>query len=349
MNGFQLTSKRIKELKKLHKQEKDRVSADRIKAIVLLGSGWSVTNVSEALLLDQETLRSYIKKYRDGGIENVLARNHKGRIGMLDDAQKSELKAHLQEFTYTEITQVIAYVKNKYEVKYKRTRMREIVKELGFVYKKPKVVPGNVDPAAALNFLQKYEELRRSGIPLYFMDGVHPQHNSQPAFGWILKGENKALPSNTGRKRLNINGAVNIDTCDLVVTTDETLNSNSTINFFKKIERKHLDDKKVYIICDNAGYYHNKDVKAYLEKSKKIELIFLPPYSPFLNLIERVWKYFKKMTIYNRYYKLFSEFKEACMSFFKRKHRRALKKILTEKFYFSDQKIEILKPIFKAA
>jgi len=105
-------------------------------------------------------------------------------------------------------------------------------------------------------------------------------------------------------------------------------------------------DKKIYIVCDNAGYYRSGLVKEFLEEVKKIELIFLPTYSPFLNLIERIWKYFNKMVLYNKYYPNFSEFKEACLSFLKRSHKRAFKKILVEKFHFADQNIEILKPIF---
>ncbi|GAF90135.1 unnamed protein product, partial [marine sediment metagenome] len=303
-------------------------------------------DVSEALLLDTETLRTYVKKYRDGGIEHVLKRNHKGSVGRMTEDQKNDLKNHLSEYTYMEVNAIIKHVKDTYGISFKSTRMREILRELGFVYKKPKIIPGNVKPVEALNFLQKYEEMRRSGIPLYFMDGVHPQHNSQPSYGWILEGTNKALPSNTGRKRLNINGVVNIDSFNLITIVEETLNSQSTIELFKKIVKKHKGDDKIYIVCDNAGYYRSKEVKKYLEITKKIELVFLPPYSPFLNLIERVWKYFKKMIIYNRYYPKFSEFKDACLIFFKRRHKRALKKILTEKFHFSDQKIEILKPIY---
>ena len=297
------------------------------------------------MLLDTETLRNYRDSYNEGGLKELLTRNYKGRKGALSESQKRELKAHLSEYTYHEVKKIIAYVKKQYNVSLKATRMRDILSELGFVYKKPKIVPSKVDPIKAMNFLQKYEALRRSGNPLYFMDGVHPQHNSQPSHGWILKGEEKGLLSNTGRRRLNINGAVNVETQSLVVRSDASVNAQSTIKLFKQLERRHQSEEKIYIICDNAGYYRSQLVQTYLKASKKIELVFLPPYSPFLNLIERVWKYFKKRVIYNRYYEKFSDFKKACLNFFKRSHRRALRKILTEKFNFGSN-LELLKPIF---
>ena len=342
MKDFKLTKTQVKRLRVEHKKQRDKRLAYRINAVILLGTGWTLREVSEALLCDTETLRGYIQKYREGKLEGLLQLNYKGRECRLSNAEKEELKAHLLEYTYSDIKSILVYVKKEYGVTYKSTAMRTILRELGFVYKKPKVVPNNSDPIAAMEYLQRYEEIRRSDSPLYFMDGVHPQHNSRPSHGWILKGETKALLSNTGRKRLNINGAVNIDSKELVTHFSDSINAQSTIVLFKKILKNHQKDKKVYIVCDNAGYYRSTLVKEFLQENKKIELLFLPPYSPFLNLIERVWKFFNKMVLYNKYYETFSEFKAACLDFFRRKHKRALDKKLVEKFHFSDKKISKL-------
>ena len=69
------------------------------------------------------------------------------------------------------------------------------------------------------------------------------------------------------------------------------------------------------IISDNASYYRSKLVKAYLENSR-IEIKFLPSYSPNLNLIERLWKFFYKKKLYNRYYDTYDKFKTECLNFF---------------------------------
>lgn len=74
-------------------------------------------------------------------------------------------------------------------------------------------------------------------------------------------------------------------------------------------------------------------VSEYL-KDSKIKLVFLPAYSPNLNLIERYWKFFKKKVLYNRYYEKFEEIKEACERFFRqsRRYLKELRSLLTENF-----------------
>jgi transposase len=214
--------------------------------------------------------------------------------------------------------------------------MTNLLHRLEFTYKKPKVVPGKADAEAQRAFLKTYKALKKRkhpDDPLYFMDGVHPQHNTVAAYGWIKKGYTQKIPSNTGRQRLNINGVVNIEKMQVVVRTDETLDAASTIALFETLEKKHPRAKRIYVIADNARYYRSGLVKTYLKRSR-IKLIFLPPYAPNLNLIERLWKYFRKTVLYNRYYERFAEFKRACLEFFAhiKDHRAALRTLLTENF-----------------
>jgi transposase len=95
----------------------------------------------------------------------------------------------------------------------------------------------------------------------------------------------------------------------------QTLNAESTIRFFQTIEEAYPCKRKIHVFCDNASYYRNKAVKKYLEASK-IDLHFLPPCSPNLNPIERLWKWMKERVIYNTYYEHFEDFKMAVSGFF---------------------------------
>jgi len=117
------------------------------------------------------------------------------------------------------------------------------------------------------------------------MDATHPQHNPVLAGGWIKRGEEQEIPTNTGR-RVNINGAIDLERLEPVVRFDDTINADSTIALFKQLEAIHLTAVCLYVICDNARYYRSKAVQEYLETSR-IKLVFLPPYAPNLNLIER--------------------------------------------------------------
>ena len=168
---------------------------------------------------------------------------------------------------------------------------------------------------------------------ILFMDGVHPQHNPVMACGWIKRGLEFKIQSNTGRQRLNVNGAVNIDSLETICRFYDTINGEATIDLCKAIEEYYPKAGTIYIICDNARYYRSKEVSRFLETSR-IELVFLPPYAPNLNLIERYWRYFKKEVLYDHYYETFKEFKRACENFFSEpeKHAANLRSLLTENF-----------------
>jgi len=106
------------------------------------------------------------------------------------------------------------------------------------------------------------------------------------------------------------------------------------------LEQQHQDAENIYVILDNAGYYRNKLVMHYVENSK-IRPLFLPPYAPNLNLIERLWKFFKKEVSNNRYYEKFRDFRKAVLAFFRRlpKYEAELETLLTDNF-------EIVRPNF---
>ncbi len=114
---------------------------------------------------------------------------------------------------------------------------------------------------------------------------------------------------------------------------DASVNAQSTVLLFKQLEKLHPEAEKIYVVLDNARYYRSVLVQEHVEHSK-IELVFLPAYAPNLNLIERVWKFFKKKVLANRYYESFLDFQKVCGSFFKniRQYKNELQSLLTEKF-----------------
>lgn len=304
--------------------------------MILLGTGWTYESVSEALLFDISTLNRWVTTYKNGGLRDLCGNKYKGSLPKLSEKESKHLEKHLSNNIYIDSTAICDYVWRKFRVHYTMSGMTKLLHRLGFVYKKPKVIPGKANAEAQRKFVEEYEHLKankRKNDPIYFMDGVHPQHNTMPSYGWIKKGIDKEIKSNSGRQRININGAINIEDKDGSFVVSESVNAQSTIELLKKIEVKHKDSKNIYIICDNARYYKSQLVLAFLKKSN-IKLMFLPPYSPNLNLIERFWKFFKKEILYNKYYETFAIFKEACDIFF-RKKKSYLKKatsLLTENF-----------------
>ena len=338
MHNFRLTNKEITNLRIAHrkaKQDKKHNYVYRLNAVILLGEGWSYKSVAEALLIDEDTLGRYIKKYQEGGTDNLLTDNYVPYAGKLSDIELRELREHLEENTYRKVEEIIIYVAAEYEVSYSISGMTSLLHSLGFVYKKPKRTPGKSDVSKQKKFIKKYKKIRKNmqtDDGLYFLDATHPQHSSVASYGWIKKGEIKPLNATVSRKRVNIHGALNILNFDVITRYEDTLNKGTAIEMLFDL-REHQPTGKIYAIVDNASYYDNSLFREY-SKKLGITLLYLPPYSPNLNLIERLWLFFLKKQIYNKYYKTFNEFEKSIKQFFKniKKHKKELTTLLTENF-----------------
>jgi transposase len=322
MQEFNLPAEEIQELRAAHREAKKRSAADayRINAVILLATGWAAEEVAEILLLDDETIKLYVKRYKQGGVPLLLERHYLGGFQKISTEQSDVLRQELDRNIYLTTKSICVYVTNKFNVDYTISGMTALLRRLGYVYKKPKVVPGKADMDAQEIFIQQYENFmatKPEHDPVLFVDGVHPTHNTMAAYGWIKKGEVREIKSNTGRERLNINGAIDIESLGVTVVSGEAVNSETTIDLFNAIEAQYPLALTIYIILDNARYYHSKQMKEYLaSSSSRIKLIPLPSYSPNLNLIERLWHFFKKKVLYNQYYEKFKDFEKAVMKFF---------------------------------
>lgn len=303
------------QLKLQHKKERDGRIRDRIKAILLHDEGWSPQQIAKVLLITDEAIRNHIADYTTS---KKLQPESGGSNEKLSIQQALQLEAHLEKYTYLYVKDIVAYVEITFGIYYTVHGMRNWLRRHKFAYKKPSIVPGKANAELQKEWIENYNKLKVSlskDETICFMDGVHPTHNVQPACGWIKKGVRKEIPSNTGRSRLNLSGIVDIIDHKVIVQENEMLNAQATISFFQKTEKYYSSKNKIYLFCDNAKYYRNKEVKKYLETSKII-LCFLPPYSPNLNPIERLWKWMKERVIYNVYYEGFDEFKMAIKGFF---------------------------------
>jgi transposase len=249
---------------KSHRKERDGKIKDKIKAILLLDKGWSYNQIAEALFLDDQTLRNYKETYDKNKSKGLLETNYKGRISKLSITNKQELEVHLREITYLTSDQIKEYIRSKYGVEYTKKGIISLLHRLGFKYKKPKLVPGNPDVDKQKEFIERYKNIRASlkeGDELLFLDGVHPSHNVRPGFGWIKKGITKQISSNTGRKRININAALNVRKTEVVYREEETINAESTAFLLLNILEKYPKAGTIYVVLDNARYNRSKLVE----------------------------------------------------------------------------------------
>lgn len=334
-----LSAKERKELRGfLNRRDFSGREHGRASTILHLDKGKSVPQVAEITFLNEQTVRNLVKRYKNGGIDGLLKDEYDGRSFKLTPEQRKELERHLDEHLYMDCQGVINHVLETFGITYSVSGMRLLLHTLGFVYKKPKHVPGKADREAQADFVRRFRELmaqKTPEAPVYFADAVHPTHNSSPAYGWIRRGKERELVANSGRQRLNIHGALNAETNELIVQRVESVNAQATVELLKAIEVANPFASHIHLIVDNAGYYHAQPVVDYLRTgTSRIQMWFLPPYSPNLNLIERVWKFFRKKVMNNRYYATFKEFTEEALMFFEclSEYADELRTLLTHNF-----------------
>lgn len=173
------------------------------------------------------------------------------------------------------------------------------------------------------------------------MDAVHFIFTT--LLGYIWCKTRCFLRSQAGRKRYSILGAVNAISKKMTYfSTDATVNAKVVCKLLKMIYVEYYG-KPITIVLDNARYQHCKLVRRYA-KILNIELLFLPAYSPNLNIIERFWKYTKKKILYSIFHENYDIFKErinTCISEAFIKDEKIINSLLTLNFQ-SFKKVNIL-------
>ena len=279
----------------------------------------SVSDIQDFLGIDDNTIYRYVKAYQKVGLQSYLKDGYIPYSGKLAEEQERQLSAHLIEHCYPDAKSICAYVEQEYGVRYTPSGIVPLLHRLGFVYKRTKVVPSKAKEEEQIAFLNQtlpnlLDQADKGEAVVYFSDGCHPTHNTKSSRGWIKAGQDFEVDCNSGRRRVNINAAVNaLKPEHLVYDIADTINAQSTRRLAQKLLRKH-PRKTIYLICDNARYNRNKMLQQWA-KEKRIEFVFLPAYSPNLNLIERLWRLLRSKAINSIYYEKYQEFRQSIIPF----------------------------------
>jgi len=310
-----LSSEAKLQLERLARQTRDKHEYTRICVILARSEGMSAESIAQAHRISVSSVYLYLTEYEKENKSQHEIRG--GTESKLNREQAKELLLHLQQVTYLHTKDVCRYVKAKYGIEYSRSGMNHWLISHGFSYKEPLKVPGKLDPEKQDQFIAKYQQLKtdlKAGEEVFFLDAVHPDFQSQAVCGWILKSETKTLSTTNKQFRLHFVGALNLENMTVLTREYETVNAENMIDYFRALE-SNSTASKLHVICDNGRANKNKTLEEYL-KSSKIEIHYLPPYSPNLNPIERLWKVMRERKTYNKCYESFAQFSTAIRSFF---------------------------------
>jgi transposase len=152
---------------------------------------------------------------------------------------------------------------------------------------------------------------------IYFEDECHFQRNTTIVRAWFLKGTTPEIKSPPVREKISVLGAMGMDNGQLITSNADIFNAVSFKAFVKKIIKSAKTKKKILLVLDNARFHHAIINREFLKSVKnKIELMYLPPYSPELNPIESFWKKTRRNVTHNRYFESLAEEGEALNHFF---------------------------------
>ncbi len=298
-----------------HRYEGDKRVADRIKAVLLKNEGWKNKAIAQALRIHEETVRYYITDWTS---DEKLKPENGGSYSKLNDTQSRALELHLGEITYTRVIDICAYIEKTYGVHYTVSGLTKWLHQHRFSYKQPKTVPAKADVTKQEEFVEKYIKLvaeTPANEPILFMDSAHPTMATKVVCGWIKKGVDKPIAQTASRTWMNVMGAIELSSMNVVSCRLDYVNGETTVAFFDQLKAAYPVAPSIHIILDQSGYHRSQLVREEALK-RNIVLHYLPPYSPNLNPIERLWKVMNENVRNNVFFTSPKHFREVISEFF---------------------------------
>ena len=284
----------------------------RMEAVYLKSLGLPHQAIGRIVRISQTTLREYLQMYQEGGIEALKVLHFHQPKSDLDDHQDS-LRQEFDQRPAATIDEAVARIEKLTGLRRSPTQVTEFLKKLGLKRRKVGQIPAKADPEKQQAFLDekltpRLAEAQTNQRHVFFVDAAH--FVLQPFLGFLWSFVRLFIKAPSGRQRFNVLGALHATTRQLATVTNTSyINAQSVAALLDQLAASFAD-LPITIVLDNARYQHCRFIKV-LAADLGIELLFLPPYSPNLNLIERLWKFVKKQCLYSQYYEKFADFRQA--------------------------------------
>ena len=294
-------------------------AARRANAIILLDKGWSCQEVAEALLIDDDTARSWHRLYDEHGLTGLVVFDVGGSHSRLSAEQEDALFTWVSASLPRNARTIGAWIAGSFGIEYSHAGLIALLHRLKLSYRKPAMVSGKLDAARQQAFIAGYDRLMcglENDEAVVFVDAVHPTHQVRAVGCWAPTGEAVAITPSSGRDRVNIHGAIDLETGKTQMLDVLTVDAQSTILLLMAILATHPSRRLIHVFLDNARYHHARLVQEWLaRKGQRIRLHFVPTYSPHLNPIERLWGVMHKNITHNQGYATAREFRAAILGF----------------------------------
>jgi transposase len=340
MKIIRLTDQQRHEIDERRRQTQDRRIYQRLSAVLWIDAGRTREEVAELSGVSTRQVGQWLRIFRNKGLDALCTLHYRGDPGRLRPAQVGRLKQEIAKGAFHNADQVRAWIQEQFGVAYSPSGVKDLLRRIGASYHKVSGFFWKADRDEQRAFVRKYRRHRRQAGPgtrRYFVDACHPVWGLELLYCcWLLVGQRYYVGVGNGRKRLNILGAYSPDDHDYVDLrlTRENITGEQFVKLLEKMLAKHPETEKFILYLDNARYYSKPVVKEWLSRHRQFHLVFLPAYSPNLNLIERLWKFLRKKAL-NRWHETFEAMQDAVGEVLDHldRHRPELDSLMTEEFH----------------
>ena len=300
-------------------------------------TNFSHQTIAAIVDIHPDTLTGYIRLFNEHGWKGIKTLHYGTNHSQLDNHQTALLAAFGKTHPHT-VGEAIVQITSLTGLTRSPTQVRHWLYKNGLRYRKTGQIPAKADPDAQARFLTDklqpaIQQAQNKAINLLFVDAAHFVMGAFLCHVWCLV--RFFLPTPSGRKRLNVLGAVDAITHQIHLLTNQTyITATTLVAFLGQLKAAYGGEKPIWLVLDNARYQRCRLVEAEALRLG-ITLLFLPPYSPNLNLIERLWKWTKKRCLYGRYYADFSLFERGILDTLHQAnslYQHELKSLLSLKF-----------------
>jgi transposase len=275
----------------------------RAHILLLLAEGHTWAMVGTLLFCSSRTIGRWVKRFREEGVEG-LAGHKPGRPFRF----AASWVATVVEWVTTKRPRDFGFLRSRwcceavalvmlrdYQIPTSRETVRRWLHRGGLVYRRPRPTLGPTDEERQA----KLDKLRQliAGLPedetAVFQDEVDINTNPKIGSMWMFKGRQAKVETPGNNEKRYLSGSIHWPTGKVFLTEGRPKQGRDTALFLA-----HLDDlrrrlrryRKIHVICDNAKCHTSNDVAVYLwNHRERIDVHFLPAYSPDCNPIERVW------------------------------------------------------------
>lgn len=283
----------------------------RMAVLCLVSLGYSRQAVADQTGVKQKSVYRFVKIYNKLGLEGIRQLNYQGPKSKVD-AHRSSLESSFREEPVRTSKEAAARIEELTGIKLSAGRALAFMKRIGMKCLKMGHIPAKADSAKQRAFYEDQlkpllERAKLGKCHLFYIDAAHFTLSPFVCMVWCFA--RVFLKAAAGRNRINVLGAISATTHHLERVINTTYITGTEVVELLTILSQKYGALPIYIVLDNARYQHCDFVKEQALKLK-IHLVFLPSYSPNLNIIERLWKYLREKILHGKYYadaKLFHE------------------------------------------